>query len=326
MNRHMIHKAYDSINPDDATKAKMLDAILTSASDKRSAGDTHIRRVSLKRALCVAASIAVLAAFSVTAYATNLFGLREAILGSQEITLNDGQRGKVDIMSLQGFSESPEYQANREWQEFLASYDKDGSILKEVGNSPTEFDEKYGAYLCYTQEMADKIDEICEKYSLKLLSGLKQPQTDEELFALAGTGEIYRRNADGYENLVYPGYVYEDKSFKFSGEARLTSTETNWPYQINYEFKRCIKGSFNSSVLNIGNTDDYTQWNYTTKNGVELILAQSDWKELIIVDKEDSFIVVNLYDVYVGDIEYGELHKTPEDLEAFAEIFDFSAV
>ena len=323
MNRNMIHKAYDSINPDDAAKARMLDAILESASKERSTAGTHARRVNLKRTILAAAAVAVLAAFSVTAYAANLFGLREAILGSQEITLGDGQSSTAEIMSLQGFAESPEYKANREWQEFLTSYDRDGAILKEVGNSPTEFDEKYSPYLCYTQEMADKIDEICKKYSLKLLSGFSEPQTDEEFFAAAGTGEIYRSSADGYGNLVSPGYVYEDGSFQFSGSAWLTS---GWPYTIKYEFKRCMKGSFDSSVLNIGNTDDYTQWNYTAKNGVELTLAQSDGKELIIVDRTDSFIVVNLYDVAECDIITGELHKTPEDLEAFAEIFDFSAV
>lgn len=55
---------------------------------------------------------------------------------------------------------SPEHEADAEWQEFLKSYDQDESILAAVGNDSTEFEEEYGEYLCYSQEMADKIDEI----------------------------------------------------------------------------------------------------------------------------------------------------------------------
>ena len=72
-----------------------------------------------------------------------------------------------DLLSLAGVEGSPEHEADVEWQEFLESYDQDESILAAVGNSPTGFEEEYGEYLCYRQEMADKIEEICEKYGLR---------------------------------------------------------------------------------------------------------------------------------------------------------------
>ena len=139
-------------------------------------------------------------------------------------------------------------------------------------------------------------------------------------------GQVCTRQGEGFENDFYPGYVLNDGSFHFEGEASFTGSDAVWPYPIRYQFERSMKDSFSSTVLNIGDAADYEEWTYTTKNGVVLTLAQSDWKELILVEREHSFVVVNLFDVYVGDVVYGELHKSREDLEAFAELFDFSVI
>ena len=79
----------------------------------------------------------------------------------------------TDMISLQGYAGSPEYQAVLEWSEFGHDYDRDGEKLRAVGNNPTKWDEKYGfnGYMVYTQEMADKIEEIAERYGLALHSG-----------------------------------------------------------------------------------------------------------------------------------------------------------
>ena len=44
------------------------------------------------------------------------------------------------------------------------------AIISEIGNSPTGFEERYGHYLVYTQEMADKLEEIIAKYDKRSLS------------------------------------------------------------------------------------------------------------------------------------------------------------
>ena len=232
----------------------------------------------------------------------------------------------TQFISLQGYSDSPEFKALCEWQSFLESYDSDGSILSFIGNSSTEYDEKYRCYSCYTQEMADEIDRICEKYSLSLITGTEFFESEKGFFEAAGVGQVCVRRGDGYVNDFFPGYVHDDGSFHFEGQATFTGNGAAWPYPISYQFDRSMKGSFSSTVLNIGDAADYEEWVYTTKNGVELTLAQSDWKELILVEREDSFVVVNLFDVSVGDVVYGELHKSHEDLEAFAELFDFSVI
>lgn len=324
MNKTKLQKAYDALSPSAEAKSRMLDNILTEAAGKKRNGGQRLFR--LRRAVSLAAAAALIMAFGVTAYATEWFGLKETVIGPQEIDTGWGVMETADIISLQGYSGSPEYQATREWEEFLNTYDQDHSILSKIGNSPTGFEEKYGFYLCYTQEMADKIDEICEKYSLSLLKQIFLPQTSEELFLHAGTGEIWQSHSQQYQNSCYSPYVYDDGSFKFDGEARLTGAGTTWPYLICYEFIRCVKGTFNPVVLNIGNLDSYDQWTYTTENGVALTLAQSDEKELIIAERGDSFVVINILDPGVSGPDLGELYKSHADLEAFAEIFDFSVI
>lgn len=41
---------------------------------------------------------------------------------------------EVDMISLQGTSDSPEYKSCNEWQEFTQTYDADEAILNGIGN------------------------------------------------------------------------------------------------------------------------------------------------------------------------------------------------
>ena len=281
-----------------------------------------------RRAGFIIAAAALMAALTAIAYASGWFGLRDVYISTQMVG-PAGSEYQADIISLQGVSESPEFMAAREWDQFLLNYDKDGAIIAQIGNSPTGFEEKYGAYLCYTQDMADMIDSICEKHNLRLLGNPTFPDTDEELFSLAGTGEFYKCQGDGqsgyiFENHIDSKYVMDDGSFMVSGTTQLSGDV--WPYDIRFQFSRCMKGSFNPWTLNVRNIDDYEQWNYVTHDGTQLFLAQGSDKELIIAELEDSVVVINLLDVYIGDIERGDLHKSHQDLEAFADTFEFSEI
>lgn len=78
----------------------------------------------------------------------------------------DASLKEVDMISMTGLAGSPESDACIEYQEFLETYDEDEETISSIGNSETGIGEEYEAYSCYTQEMADKIDEICGKYGL----------------------------------------------------------------------------------------------------------------------------------------------------------------
>ena len=110
-----------------------------------------------------AAVLCLLAALTCTAVATDFFGLRQWLMPEKAtVQMPDGEGGlqgvQMDSITLSGYADTPESRATAEWQTFLEGYDPDGSILKEIGNSPTGLEERYNFYQAYNREMADKLD------------------------------------------------------------------------------------------------------------------------------------------------------------------------
>ena len=58
----------------------------------------------------------------VTAVATNLFGLRDLIIAPEAIVGPEGDKETVELISMQGYYDSPEAKACAEWQEFYSKY------------------------------------------------------------------------------------------------------------------------------------------------------------------------------------------------------------
>ena len=211
------------------------------------------------RVLILAAVLAALLALSAAAMTANWFGLRDLILGDA------GEKGH-DTISLAGLAQTPEYLAAAEWGEFLASYDTDGKILESVGNDIFAPGTAYSHYKVYSQEMADKLDEIAEKYQLKLHTDVRLNLDAEGLYAQVG-GDFLS------DNHAVAAYMYEDGTFHFDGDAELAGYG-----RLDYQFGRVVKGCFNPLGMNIGSAEDYIQWNYTTQDGVALLLAISPYK------------------------------------------------
>ncbi len=276
-----------------------------------------------RKVVGIAAAIVLLASLGLTAYAVNLFGLRDLLLPQrQEVRLpvgaedsgDDRQTYRADMISLAGYGDAPETRAVAEWQAFLSTYDQDGTILDQIGNTPTGFEEAYGLYLVYTQEMADKLDEITAKYGLKLHTSIRDLFTNEALCEQVG-GDFLG------ENRIYSAYMYEDGTFKFDGEIDLEGYGL-----LDYQFQRCVRGSFTDLILNIVDVNDYTEWSYLTESGLPVTLALAPRKALIIVDLPDSFVTINVLagtETPMEDI-FSSGPFTAEDLERFAKSFDFS--
>lgn len=300
--------------------------------------------------IAAAASVCIILAASTTVYATNAMGLRDMLIGNSSTTTEKNKESQgnqsdtvnnvsdntenlegntsadnitpdpfvyqEELISLQGFADSNESKAVAEWTNFCDSYDQDGALLAQVGNGPTGLDPKYDLYLVYTQEMADKLDEILEKYNLALHTTFIDISSEEEFIQKAGTGNFL-----GPVNTAYSTYMYEDGTFHFDGGAILDSGKS-----IDYQFMNCKKGSFTDVILNIGNIDDYKEWSYETTCGVTVRLAISPYKSLIITDLGDSFITVNV----LAGTAYGFLDEegkiTSADLEALADSFDYTLI
>ena len=286
-----------------------------------------------KKVVGIAAVVAVLASLCLTAYAVNLLGLRDLLLPQQqEVRLPvdpedvdpDGlpadqvqETYMADMISLTGYGDTPESRALAEWQAFLNTYDQDKVILDQIGNNPTGFEEDYGLYLVYTQEMADKLDEITAKYGLKLHTVmLDDLYTDEALCDQVG-GDFLG------ENRANSTYMYEDGTFHFDGEIDLAAYG-----RLDYQFQRCVRGSFTDIILNIVDIDDYTEWSYVTDSGIPVTLALAPHKALVIANLPDSFVTINVLagtETPVNDV-FSNGPLDTGDLERFADSFDFGVL
>ncbi len=262
-----------------------------------------------KKILVAAVAASLVAALGIGAYAAFGGSVKDLIIQKETITQtvydNNGNPQEsarsIEVISLQGLADSPEYKAAKEWMDFTESYDQDRAILDAVGNSATQWDEKYGEYLVYSQEMADKVDEITAKYGLTLHQNLK----------LAKQQDLEAKFGKIMTDTTYSGYYYDDGTFRMDGEFG----------KYDFQFSRNMKGVFDDVCLNIENSDRYEEWAFETSGGKTVVLALSKEKALILADLEGSFVSVNvLLDLDSDDVKT----MTREDLENMANHIDFS--
>jgi len=286
---------------------------------------TNTKHRAKKKALTVGIAAAVVAALGIASYAALRGGLNSVLLDPQDankpaetsVTTQaqapspDGEQESVQyytddqltMISLQGYSDSPEYLAAQEWSEFEDNYDTDWAILDKVGNKPTKWDDKYGAYGVYSQEMADKIDEITSKYKLtlhgKCLDG-PQEKIDEKF------GKIMN-------DATYTGYYFEDGTFSVDGDFG----------KYDFQLRRTTKGVLDTVTLNIGNINNFEQWEYKTASGAKVFLALSDGDQAIILaDLDKSFVAVNVM-LWLGEDDKPDT-MTKAQLEDMADHINFN--
>lgn len=326
-----IIDSYEKMKPDEDAKKRMLHNIYFMASQEDMAGkERNMKKLKTRHFLRIAAAAAAIAAVPTVAYATGIFGLDQLSLGKKNmeisVAVNDTEGITVsledssEMISLQGVSESPEYKACSEWTDFTDSYDKESGILSKIGDRTVGLGEPYEeVYGCYTQEMADKVDELCRKYQLSKLEGMKTEDDYKTLCNRVGIGDIGGKTVEYAKNNIGGGYFYDNGTFQLEGRAIISG---NSACMTDYQLRRSVKGAFDTVILNVGNIDNYRQWEYTTENGESVLLANGSDKALIILEKENSYIVVNV----LGDMERGSFDVSDKALELLAEMFDFKVI
>ena len=267
--------------------------------------ERKVKRFSPKRLLPVAACICILLGAGGTAYANNLLGLKDWVKGWATDVDGDGET--ETMIALSGFSESPEAKALYEWEAFLEEYDKDGAILQQIGNEDTGLDSRYAAYSVYTEEMAEKLDEIVKKYNLKLHEECTILSAEDISFIVGS-----RILTEDYEK--YDGYIYPDGTFQFDAK----DFDENIG-EISLTVRRNVKGYFDEVFLNIVDPEVYNTWNYKTQDGSDVLLALGSQGALILNDSEESFVVVYVLHG-INDGINGEY------LQALAENVDFEGI
>lgn len=218
------------------------------------------------------------------------------VAGSSEETMEV----QLEVLSLQGMQDSPAYLANQEWLQFTQEYTPQ---LTESWDS----DPAYWAYSVQDQTMVEKVDEICEKYGLKVIGKPWHEHLDCTTFLhLIGIEDLQRSDSDAVIR-VPQGRFFEGGSFTIYGNI-LLSGETE-PLYFTYQY---VKKDVFYDVFAYVNPDTVTEQTYTTEEGQNLLLLESENSGMIMVDHEDCFISV--------DISLAE----GISLEELAEHFDFT--
>ena len=262
------------------------------------------RNKPVRRLWLLAAVLALLAALSIGAVAAHLLGLQDLLL-PQDQPVPSGQPSVQERqLSLSGYINTPESQGLAEWNDFLASYDPDGAILQVVGNYVDPALAQYHCYLVYTQEMADKLEEIAAKYALSLHTWNHVVEDQGEWVSLLGDflGE----------NTAYSGRLYEDGTFHYDGYLT-TSSGT----RLDYQFRRSVKGALNDVYLTVGDLSAYEEWYYKTGAGREITLDLGPDRGFLLTDLGDSFVFVT---VLAGTGQ----RVSKQDMKDLADSFDFS--
>ena len=219
------------------------------------------------------------------------------------------------VLSLQGYEGSPAYLALQEWWEYAIDYTIQNPDLRF--SSDYQRPEAYTKYPCYSQDMVDKVDEICSKYGLHLL-GKSTFITDADGMEANGLSGIL---SDKAAPRCFYGHLYEDGSFIASGELELSD---EYEKTVQFQMHNIRKDAFYTGHLGLNNMSDYMQWNYKTPDGYTALLALSDRTGLIFVENEGRFISVIIEEVPDEEMVFTGLPKEKKFLEMVSDCFIFS--
>ncbi len=301
MNRNDLYRAMEYID----------DKIIENSEVRKT---MKYQRKFTKRTLMLVAVLCLLTAFATAAFATNFFGLRNALVNSNDPEIKS-------MISLSGYTDSNEYKAAAEWNAFTESYDPDGAIINQTDAEDIEnlgLLDKYINYNAYTKEMADKLDEITAKYGLSLHDGFKEMSFEEGNTTIGDfviTDYDHEEFTDDAYSSILGGYIYDDGTFRYDGIFNATAGRLS----VDYQFSRSAKGVLDTIFLNIGDIEDYQEQVIVTDSGVELTAAISEYKSVIIAEFDSCFVTINV----MGGTDIG---ITFDDLKDLANTFDFYVI
>lgn len=265
--------------------------------------DTKVYKLPTKRMWLIAAIIALMIMLvgCTVVYMLRMQDLKigEHSLIQTEQSITDNNDVTLDILSLQGIKNSPNYLANQEWLAFTQSYEP------ELGDC-WESEEQYWAYNVLNQTMVDKLDEICQKYGLDVIGKPWHEHVDcNEFLPLLGIDSLLK--ADSEATLHIPqGRFFPGGSFTIYGSLAISGITQ--PMDITYH---CVKKNVFYDVFAYVSPDT-NERNYENAEGIPLLLLESEHSAMILADREDCFISLSI-----------ALHEDTS-LEHIAEQFDFS--
>jgi len=248
-----------------------------------------------------------------TAFAIHYFNLKD--LKGPTVQIGSEQ---AKTLSLNGLKGSPEYEAAQEWENQVDAWHAEGKNRAASDLVP----DAYSQYNAFSQEAKDTLDDILNKYNLKMHKTSSDVRSLDELYSALGISGLMPAAGD---NGDYPvgGTLYDDGTLTFNGAAALPDGT-----DVRYQFDCFTKGTFTRVGYLLADADDFEEWTYPKSTGYNILLAISANKSIMAVNLDNSFVFVNILSGTENNdsskTSYGAQPIDKGDLEAFADGFDFA--
>ena len=288
------------------------------------------KRMTVSRSLLIAALVALLLLLVGCAVVYAL-RLQDMSVGKETYTQTFDDSGKAiepvekerDVLTLFGHSGDPIQLATKEWFDFLKTYDPDGALMDNNPDHPEIPNQYEYTYSCYTQEMVDKVDEIAEKYGLKLLEEWIPFQGGQSDIFLeeSGAGSLVLQDS-GAEITGLSGMFYPPHNFDVDVEVKLEGMDTKLWATVLYARKDYFPKDYAGGI----DLSLYKQWDFTAADGTSLLLAlSSKGQGYIIADLSNAMMILYVDGNFSGSAYHtAEEIMTKEQLEMVADVFDYS--
>ncbi len=215
----------------------------------------------------------------------------------------------ADGTAYSSMGKNREYEALKEWTVFKreSDYALDArDMLSYADPHRLIYGVAYGV-------LAEKLDDIAEKYGLRLMQSMALLDTEREFFDTLALDSFYpvAEDEDGRHTFV----VFDDGSFEASGLAM--DRPDGEP--LGFNVCRAVRGTLTDFLILGGDPALADFETYTTASGTEVDIALEDTGSFLFADMENCHVTFWFYD---GRRE----GLTLADLEAATDSVDFAAL
>ena len=303
--------------------------VLARLEDERERPRLRMTRKALRVALIAAVMAALLA---VTAVASGVLGLKSRLVPAETPAETADPRlpERRDHISLNGLAGSNEYLACSEWLSFCDYYEE--QMAREclaAGKEAEAWKDSFHAFaqnqaerdICriygaWDETMFKRLNEISQRYDLRLLTDITYAPSQSYLFETTGLSPYIR----GVERYDYDlgSFLFEDGSFK--DESTLTVNGEQYAYTLT-----CIHtGVLYPFSLDIPAGAQCREWEHVSPEGITLDMALFENEGIndlkIFCNSDDMYVTLSLR--WSG----GTAEEAYARAELLADCFDFAVL